>query len=112
VKWDNGGRDASHDTRDTFKDVAMVESIVPSKRLDFEVSLHQDDPGTLTMFKQAFDLSRGSLFLVSFAKDKPVIRQLKRNLSRAQLSESALKEAAKKDAEINQFFKEAPPKIR
>jgi len=110
VNWDNGGRDASHDTPDTFKDVAMVESIVPSKRLDFEVSLHRDDPGTLTMFKQAFDLSQGSLFLVSFAKGKPVIRQLKRNLSRAQLSEAALKEVATKDPEINQFFKEQKPK--
>jgi hypothetical protein len=80
-----------------------MESI--TKRLQYEVTFHRDDAGTLTMGDERFDLSHGTLFLVSFAKSKPAIRQLKRDWSGAQLSQSALKEAARKDSDIMQFFK-------
>jgi hypothetical protein len=105
VQWESGGQGGVSDGRDTFRANSMMESIVPGKRIQCEVTFHRDDPGTLTMGDERFDLSHGTLFLVSLAKGKPVIRQLKRNWSGAQLSESALKEAARNDSEINRFFK-------
>jgi hypothetical protein len=105
VNWEHGTDPPPPDASDTFLAHSAIESVSPAKRVEFQVSFHRDDAGTLTMFKDRFNLKNGTLFVVSFAKGFPVVQQLKRNMSRAQLTEPVLKEAAANDPEIIRFFK-------
>jgi hypothetical protein len=105
VNWENGGQDPPPDAPNTFRAHSTIESVSPAKRVEFEVRFHRDDAGTLAMFKERFDLKNGTLFLVSFEKGFLVVQQLKRNMSRAQVSEPVLKQAAATDPEIIRFFK-------
>ena len=105
VNWEHGTDPPPPDAPDTFLAHSTIESVSPAKRVAFQVSFHRDDAGTLTLFKERFSLKNGTLFLVSFAKGFPVVQQLKRNMSRAQLTEPVLKQAAAADPEIIRFFK-------
>ena len=105
VHWEKGFQNPLPDAPDTFRAHSTLESASPAKRLDFEVSFHREDAGTLTIFQQRFNLKNGTLFVVSFAKGFPVVQQLKRNMSRAQFTEAVFKQAAANDPEINRFFK-------
>ena len=110
VDWKHEVQTAPPDAPDTFRADSTIESVGPEKRLEFEVSFHREDAGTLTMFKQRFNLKNGTLFVVSFAKGFPVVQQLKRTMSRAQLTESVLKQVAATDPDVIRFFKGQPPK--
>jgi hypothetical protein len=89
-----------------FRGYSIMANDVPGQRLEFHVTFHRDDPGTLTLCDRQYDLAAGTLFLVSFAKKPPLVKQLKRNLSDGQLTAAALKQLATSDSEINHFFKD------
>jgi hypothetical protein len=103
-----GGREPTSSVEFTF--FSKMLGGLPAQHLEFDVILRPNEPGTLTMFKNRYDLDQGTLFLVSLAKGSPVVKQLKRSWSPAEVSQAALKKAATADPEINQFFKEHKPK--
>jgi hypothetical protein len=104
--WENGHQDGGPGHPDEFQASSIVDGIEPGRRLQFDVTLHRDDPETLTLYRHSYDLNAGTLFLVSFAKGFPVVKQLKRNMSRSQLTGPILKQTATSDSEIIQFFKD------
>jgi hypothetical protein len=93
-----------------FKAKWDMEGAKHSKRLEFQLTFHRDDPGTLTLDDREYNLQDGTLFLVSLAKKRPVVKQLKRNLSGGQLTAPALKQLATSDSEIKNFFGAAKSK--
>jgi hypothetical protein len=102
VNWEHG---VENSPADTFTAHSTIESVSPAKRVAFQITFHRDDAGTLTLFKERFNLKNGTLFLVSFAKGFPVVQQLKRNMSRAQLTAPVLQQVAATDPEVIRFFK-------
>lgn len=60
--------------------------------------------GTAVIDGRSFDLSKGNLFLVATAADGYRVKQLKRELANLKADSEALRDFAKADIEIQEFF--------
>ena len=80
--------------------------------IKFHGKTKTSDDGTVTIAGSDYDIASGSLFLISTQEEKPVVKQLNRNMAELDIlkadgtgiDNTKLKALARADADISAFF--------
>jgi hypothetical protein len=109
VVWSDcqgGGFNASWDR--TRKAVHYEGTLTSRGRRIVAVHCYTSDgkTGPVTIDDETFELSNGSLFLVTYSGTKTVVKQLRRDLSKLGSDSEAFRASAMTDSEIRAFFEQ------